>query len=1817
MDITFREGLCDDMKRKVMMLVGIMTILIAMLLLSGTATADSGTFHGMDWDLTDGVLTLGNGGNQTFTSPVTGIQKADWPWHNVRSSITAVECDGLIAFNGSLQAMFYDCTNITSIDLSGWNTNGVTDMRSLFRQCSSLSVIDVSNFDMSNVIKADYIFTNCISVTELPVSNWNTSSITSMNCLFYGCKKVSSLNLMNWDTENVTSMSSMFQDCSGLESLDLSAFDTSNVNDMSFMFAGCSSIVALTLSDRFDTSTVINMYEMFRGCSSLVTLDLSNFDTSMVTNMQSMFSECSSLTLLNVSSFDTSLVTSMSDMFYKCSNLSELNVSNFNTGRVIYIGRMFGACYNLTELDLSNFDTGNATNFSAMFYEDTKLETLKISGWDTKNVTDMGSMFFRCYKLNNIDVSGWNTAKVTNMGSMFESCFALTELDVSGWDTSSVVSMYKMFYQCQNLDSLNVANWNMGNVRTLNYMFFSCVKLHDLDVSRWDTSNFNGVYDMFYSCYGVKDLDVSNWNTSKITDTYQMFAYSGITELDVSGWDVSHFQRTKEMFAGCSHLQSMDLSEWNTENLTDIEGMFFRCSDLKTLNLSGLNVSRVIKMEKVFSGCLLLSELILGPNPFIGDGVSTVLPNYTTIVNGVEYTGKWIREDRVYGPYTPEELRDNYTSAMAGKWVWEKVPTEYSITFVCNEDGYLGDMPPVTVVAAEDYMLPGNAFKVFGYEFDHWTDGTRCIWMDKDIIPANTYAVNAEVTLTAVFEPRDRSIIMQDGAFDFSIKADEKALFNPVPASTAYQVYEQTPFGWNLIAQTDTSGIVMPDEESEALFLNKYDPLKVTVRLAGTKLMDGSAAEVDSFNFLLYEDDILIDIVSVVDGGLIEFQPITYEQAGAHHYYIREAVGNDATVSYDTHVEEITVEIVSDGAGHLYADVAMDEDEILFENASKPGYLVLSKANAVDGSRTGTFLYEVQFTTENGQPYELFSSNITYEERDEEISELPIGQPIEKPKYTLNLQHLAKTSGNTLSEQYYDTEEHNGGEVVIISARDISTGYNDRQYILTSVDNDFVRALDGTWKGVMPNRDLEVHLVYEQYADFVFQTRWTGDVSAERPNIDAILYANGEQYRVAEGIHVDDTYIFDQCPVLDSVGHYIEYTLEVPDMEGYYIVGRKNGTYSAYRNMTYGFNGDIIWDDMNDVYGLRPNELCIQFHQHLTSYETHYGDRYGGWHYGHEFYYDPEVYPVRVTIKDCPAVYEVITPDQDNTLDKYDLKLKLRNEATIDGAKWTAKVNGTGNVSELPLRSATSFTRNVVYTSVDDLPEQAVKIDDGKTAYSIYFWNDGTDCYWWSNAETVYMCSNLNRMFYKCSSLTDLDLSDFDTSKATTMSEMFVGCSQLTTINMSMFDTSSVISMYQMFASCQSLYDVDLSSFDTSNVTNMSYMFSGCYALETIDVSGFDLSKVTTLQGMFYYCKGLLNFEWSDTIAPVLTTMANMFLHCDSLQSIDLHGFDVSHVKDMGSLVEYCGSLVEINMSGWDTSSLENTLYMFVGCDGLISLDLSGWNTDHLTTIARTGYSVGGMFENCSHIEEINLSGWNLSNVTCLSHLFGGCSSLVSINMSGWDTSNVTSMDGVFKGCSSLSNLDLSAWNTECVNSLYGIFQDCTSLTSVDVSTWNTSNVALFAYAFKGCNALNTVDVSRWNTICGTNFNDMFDQCNSLSVIDVSGWQVDSATDMMNMFTGCSSVTVLDFSNWNTQNMTGSVQRMLASCGNLETVYVSDLWDLSNVSGSHMMLAHCNNLVGGAGTRYSDAHWDATYARIDNPPDEPGYFTYKVVPIQP
>ena len=233
----------------------------------------------------------------------------------------------------TMEAMFTECSNLETLDVTHFDTSKVTNMCSMFSNCSALLSLDVTHFNTSNVTNMEGMFSVASLLTKLDVSQFNTSKVTTMAWMFYGCEKLTTLDLNNFDTSYVTDMQSMFYGCESLKTLKLNNFVTSNVTTMDNMFEGCIKLTTLDVS-HFDTSKVTTMYCMFELCKSLKSLDVSHFNTSSVTNMGGMFSDCETLTYLDVSHFKTSNVTNFEYIFRNCFNLSSLDLSSFDFSNI-------------------------------------------------------------------------------------------------------------------------------------------------------------------------------------------------------------------------------------------------------------------------------------------------------------------------------------------------------------------------------------------------------------------------------------------------------------------------------------------------------------------------------------------------------------------------------------------------------------------------------------------------------------------------------------------------------------------------------------------------------------------------------------------------------------------------------------------------------------------------------------------------------------------------------------------------------------------------------------------------------------------------------------------------------------------------------------------------------------------------------------------------------------------------------------------------------------------------------------------------------------------------------------------------------------------------------------------------------------------------------------------------------------------------------------------------------------------------------------------------------------------------------------------
>ena len=140
-----------------------------------------------------------------------------------------------------------------------------------FRGMENLTtILGIEYLNTSEVTNMNAMFYKCQSLTSLNVSTFNTSSVTDMNSMFNRCSGLTSLDVSGFNTSNVTNMVSMFYRCSGLTSLDVSSFSTANVDFMGYMFFNCSGLTTIYAGDGWSTAAVTESSSMFFGCTNLV-----------------------------------------------------------------------------------------------------------------------------------------------------------------------------------------------------------------------------------------------------------------------------------------------------------------------------------------------------------------------------------------------------------------------------------------------------------------------------------------------------------------------------------------------------------------------------------------------------------------------------------------------------------------------------------------------------------------------------------------------------------------------------------------------------------------------------------------------------------------------------------------------------------------------------------------------------------------------------------------------------------------------------------------------------------------------------------------------------------------------------------------------------------------------------------------------------------------------------------------------------------------------------------------------------------------------------------------------------------------------------------------------------------------------------------------------------------------------------------------------------------------------------------------------------------------------------------------------------------
>ena len=570
------------------------------------AGAGANTINVTGWN-TSKVITMDSAFENTAS--LGSLDLSTWDTSGVGRG---TESDGTVFGTGAFNNMFFR-SGAKSINVSGFdfsslygpkgNWNG--GLYKMFGECKSLTeIVGAETWtNTGKIVELNSTFIDCEKLVTLNVSKWDTSGVTSMSNAFSGCKSLAELDVSKWDVSSCEGYINTFKDCESVKVLDISKWDMTKATPSASqnMFNGCKSLESLT----FPTSVNWLATRMAANCPKLTTIEFLSTDASISqrptagASLGAFYVAKDAGVAVPVTTF---IITHGSGM----AQLKDASIYNWADDNRCFPKPTLAAQNTwykgttakniVTEIEIvdsysgastESWDASAAQDGSVMGYiNGTKLiiagngygkvlanadsssaftgfgKVTTISGLDkldTSKVTDMNNMFYNCNALTSLDVSGFDTSNVTDMSDMFFWCSSLTSLDLSGWDTSNVTDMCEMFYNCDRMTSLDVSNFDTSNVTTMQGMFGDCSKLTSLDVSGFNTSKVTSMSCMFEYCEALTSLDLSGFNTSNVTNMYGMFRGCNLTSLDLSGFDTSKVTNMIDMFYGCRMLQTVTL----------------------------------------------------------------------------------------------------------------------------------------------------------------------------------------------------------------------------------------------------------------------------------------------------------------------------------------------------------------------------------------------------------------------------------------------------------------------------------------------------------------------------------------------------------------------------------------------------------------------------------------------------------------------------------------------------------------------------------------------------------------------------------------------------------------------------------------------------------------------------------------------------------------------------------------------------------------------------------------------------------------------------------------------------------------------------------------------------------------------------------------------------------------------------------------------------------------------------------------------------------------------------------------------------------
>ena len=371
------------------------------------------------------------------------------------------------------------------------------------------------------------------------------------------------------------------------------------------------------------------------------------------------------------------------------------------------------------------------------------------------------------------------------------------------------------------------------------------------------------------------------------------------------------------------------------------------------------------------------------------------------------------------------------------------------------------------------------------------------------------------------------------------------------------------------------------------------------------------------------------------------------------------------------------------------------------------------------------------------------------------------------------------------------------------------------------------------------------------------------------------------------------------------------------------------------------------------------------------------------------------------------------------------------------------------------------------------------------------------------------------------------DLSNWDTSRVTTMRKMFFKASAFDG-DLSRWNTSQVTTTQRMFEYA-SRFNGEIGNWDVKKLKSMGAMFSRAYSFNR-DVSAWDTSNALDMAFLF---RDAISFNRDEFISKwtgkaTIVAQTGMFSGATAFLSkygsicgedgplkacaqVPIENACNETISGTGG-VDYVGCQTKtkngyacMNWSSEDPHAHSNTL---VGDHNFCR------NPDEHTNIWCYTTDPLKRWDDCEPLPPDNYATFMDAIQKCLqeSPVEGQCASYGRSTSYGamriWDTSKVTKMLDAFKAHPTF-NGEIGSWNTLQVTTMEGMFRDSIAFDQ-DIGQWDTGKVITMREMFRNASAFNQ-NISGWNTANVQNMESMFESANAFDR-DISMWQGLGAT---------------------------------------------------------------------------------------------------------